>query len=152
MKRKLLRMVALIMMFSVIFTNGVMASNVEDMDVRASDYLDSYNAYCYAAGQNGKIEIYFSVTADTYLADVGVTSIRLYESSDNGETWTLVQTFRSSSFPSMMGHNVIQHNSHISYYGVPGRYYKANISIWAGSGGNTGDSRYYTTGQVQAIR
>ena len=113
----------------------------------ASDYLDSYNTYICAMG-SGRIEIWFSVTGDNYMDDIGVLSIRLYESSDN-KTWTWKETFTHEDYPSMLAHNDYFHSSCVSYQGTAGRYYKAYVCIWAGKNGG-GDTRYMWATSVKA--
>ena len=120
---------------------------VDAVEPRASDYLDSYNAYPYSAGW-GKIQIWFTVTADNYMADIGSLRIAIYESTD-GSTWSPVKTFINNTTPSMLGHNEIFYQSHVEYQGAIGRYYKAYVCIYAGDGTN-GDTRYFWTNSQKA--
>ena len=62
------------------------AAFVEPIEPLASDYLTSYQAYVYPAG-SGEIQVWFSVSADDYMDDVGALWIQVYESSDKS-TWT----------------------------------------------------------------
>ena len=121
--------------------------NVNALESRASLYLDSYNAYPYAAGA-GKVQIWFTVTGTEYMDELGALSIRIYESTDNS-SWTLVQTCTHTGYPRMLGYNAIYHSGHVDYQGRTGRYYKAYVCIWAGKDGG-GDNRYFWTGSVQA--
>lgn len=120
---------------------------VSAAEPRASDYLDSYNAYPYAAGF-GKIQIWFSVIADDYMQDIGALRIMIYESSDNSN-WTWVKTYTNGDTASMLVHNKIFYESHVEYSGVIGRYYKAYVCIYAGDGTN-GDTRYFWTSSQKA--
>ena len=117
------------------------------VEPRASDYLDSYNAYPYAAGW-GKIQIWFNVTADNYMDDIGSLKIMIYESTDN-TNWTWVETFTHNTTAGMLAQNQIVYQSHVEYQGVIGRYYKAYVCIWAGKDGG-GDTRYFWTGSIKA--
>lgn len=118
------------------------AAVIQPAQTRASDYLDSYQAYVYCAG-SGKMQVWFDVTGDTYMDDIGALSIHLYESTDNS-TWTQVKYFSHADYTDMLGHDDYYHSGHVSYQGVIGRYYKAYVCIWAGKDGG-GDSRYYWT-------
>lgn len=118
------------------------AAVIQPNQPRASDYLDSYQAYVYSAG-GGEVQVWFTVTGDTYMDDIGSLSISIYESTDNS-TWTFKKTFLHTDNPSMLGHDDYYHSGHVSYQGVIGRYYKAYVCIWAGKDGG-GDSRYYWT-------
>lgn len=142
-KRALLfRAVALLLIVVFLCPVGVNA-----VEPRASDYLDSYNAYPYSAGL-GKIQIWFNVKADSYMDDIGALRISIYESTDNS-TWTLKETHTNESTPSLLGHDEIFYMSHIEYQGVIGRYYKAYVCIWAGKDGG-GDTRYFWTSSQKA--
>lgn len=119
----------------------------ETVQPLASYYLESYTAYICPMG-GGDLEIWFRVTGTDLWADIGVLTIRLYESTDNS-TWTWVDTFRHTNYPEMLDHDDDHHMSHVDYQGVAGRYYKAYVTIWAGDE-ETGDSRYIWTPVVQA--
>lgn len=125
--------------------------NVWAVDSRASNYLDSYNAYPYAAG-NGEVQIWFNVKADDYLADIGSLSITVYECSTNSSNindWSNVAAFTNGNTPSILGHNKIYYSSHVTVDGTKDMYYKAYVCIYAGDGTN-GDTRYFWTGAVKA--
>lgn len=117
------------------------------VEPRASDYLDSYNAYPYAAGW-GKIQIWYDVTATNYMDDLGALKVMIYESTDN-TNWTWVETFTHNQTPGMLAQNDFYYQSHVEYQGVIGRYYKAYVCIWAGKDGG-GDTRYFWTGPIKA--
>lgn len=109
---------------------------------RASDYLDSYNAYICPMAL-GKIHVWFSVTADDYMDDIGTLTIQIYESTDN-QTWTWVKTYKHSTTSVMLAHDDIFYSNYVEYNGIIGRYYKAYVTIWAGKDGG-GDTRYMWT-------
>lgn len=145
-KSILVKLLALVLIVAMIPTS-VSAATAAVVEPRASDYLDSYSAYTYPAG-SGKVQVYFAVTGDTYMADIGALSIKIYESKDNS-TWTWVETFQHANYSGMLGHNKIYHSGHVDYQGVAGRYYKAYICIWAGQE-NAGDRRYFWTSAKKA--
>lgn len=145
-KSAMLRIVALLLV--VVF---VCPMNVWAAEPRASAYLTSYNAYPYAAG-GGEVQIWFTVTADDYFADVGSLSITVYECSTNSsdiDDWSRVASFTNGNTPSLLGHNKIYYSSHVTVDGTKGMYYKAYVCIYAGDGTN-GDTRYFWTGAVKA--
>lgn len=144
---KFFRLIAIFLVAVMIIPIQAHASTVEYIEPRASYYLDSYQAYVYPAG-SGEIQVWFSVTADNYMDDLGALSIEIYESTDNS-TWTYKTTFRHTSYPNMLGHDDYFYMDHISYQGVKGRYYKAYVCIWAGKDGG-GDTRYYWTSSKKA--
>lgn len=141
-----LRITALILAIVLICPLNVCAA-----DSRASAYLTSYNAYPYAAG-GGKVQIWFDVVADNYMADIGSLSITVYECSTNSSNindWDHVKSFTNGNTPSILGHNDYYYSSHVTVNGTVGKYYKAYICIYAGDGTN-GDTRYLWTGAVKA--
>jgi hypothetical protein len=72
-----------------------------------------------------------------------VLTISLYESTDNSNFYW-VEAFRFTSSPNMLWHNNYFCVDHVDYEGVPGRYYKAYVQIWAGPE-DGGDTRYIWT-------
>ena len=117
----------------------VSASAVEP---RASDYLCSYQAFVHPAG-NGEVQVWFTVTGDNYMDDIGALTIGIYKETDTGG-WEHMVTFNHMYYPDMMAQNDIQHISHVSYQGVVGETYRAYVCIWAGKDGG-GDTRYFWT-------
>lgn len=103
---------------------------IEPIEPLASDYLDTYQAYVYPAG-NGEIQVWFSVTADNYMDELGALHIFLYESTDN-INWKRVKTFSHSDYSNMLLEDDIFHMDYVTYQGVAGRYYKAYLCIWSG--------------------
>ena len=108
----------------------------------ASDYLIDYTAYICAMGE-GDLEIWWEVTGTRTWADIGVLTVYLYESTDNSNFYR-VDTFRFTDYPNMLWHDNYICVDHVAYEGVPGRYYKAYIEIWAGPE-DGGDVRYIWT-------
>ena len=125
--------------------------NVYAAEPRASNYLDSYNAYPYAAG-GGEVQIWFTVTADDYMDDIGTLSIMIYECSTNSSNindWDCVDSFTNGNTPSILGHDKIYYSGHVSYDGTANMWYKAYVCIYAGDE-TGGDTRYLWTGAVKA--
>lgn len=148
-KMHLLRVLAVILVLALALPMGVSAAESETVVVqpRASYYLSSYSAYIYPAG-NGLVQVCYSVRGTGIMDDIGVQRITLYESKDNS-TWTLVRTFTSTNYTSMMNHDDYYHGGYLNYGGVAGRYYKAYVTVWAGKDGG-GDNRYFWTSVKKA--
>lgn len=146
MKRKkssfLVKLIVIILAFSLCAPIGVRAAVPETVEPRASAYLAAYTAYICAMG-DGNLEIWFDVTGTDIWADIGVLTIFLYESTDNS-TFYWVKSFRFTDYPNMLWHDTYICMDHVDYEGVPGRYYKAYIEIWAGPE-DGGDVRYIWT-------
>ena len=140
--RLLVKLIAIILIVSMCAPIGAQAAMPETVAPMASDYLMEYSAYICAMG-NGDLEIWFEVTGTRTLADIGVLTVSLYESTDNSDFYW-VKSFRFTDYPNMLWHNDSLCVDHVDYEGVPGRYYKAYVQIWAGPE-DGGDTRYIWT-------
>lgn len=141
-KSAILRITGMLLVLALTFSAGAMPAAAETVQPRASEYINSYNAYVYPAG-NGKIQVYFTITGTDTLEVLGAMAIHIYESTDRSN-WTWVKAYSYKNYPEMVGYNDIFHGGHVDYQGVAGRYYRAYVSIWAG-GATVGDSRYFYT-------
>lgn len=142
----MMRVAALLLAVLLVLPVGAKAAE-DSIQPRASDYLESYNAYVYSAGW-GNIRVYFDVLGTDYLDAIGVLTISVYESKDNA-TWTCVKTFNHDQYSQMMSYNDDYHTGYVEYDGTIGRYYKAYVGIWGG-GMKVGDSRYFYTSAKKA--
>ena len=138
----LVKLIAIVLIFSMCAPIGAQAAMPETVQPMASAYLTAYTAYICAMG-NGDMEIWWEVTGTGYWADIGVLTIYLYESTDNSNFYW-VETFRFTEYTNMLWHNNFFSMDHVDYEGVPGRYYKAYVQIWAGPE-DGGDQRYIWT-------
>ena len=141
----LVKIIAIALIISLCAPIGAQAAMPETAQPMASAYLTSYTAYICAMG-DGNLEIWFRVTGTGTWADIGVLDIFLYESTDN-VNWSWLKTFQFTDYDdeTMLAHNTWQHIFHVDYEeGVPGRYYKAYVCIWAGPE-DGGDARYIWT-------
>ena len=140
--RFLVKLIAIALVVSLCAPIGAQAAMPETVQPMASAYLMDYRAYICAMG-NGDLEIWWEVCATRTLADVGVLMISLYESTDNSNFYR-VKAFSFTNYPQMLVHDDYFCMDYVSYEGVPGRYYKAYVQIWAGPE-DGGDTRYIWT-------
>lgn len=140
--KSFIRIVAILLVISLCAPVYANAAEVGTTQPRASYYLDAYNTYVCAMG-SGKLQIWYTVIGVSTMDEIGVLSIKLYESTDNSN-WTRVKTYSHENYSSMLIEDDIIHSSYVSYNGVVGRYYKAYVCIWAGKNGS-GDTRYMWT-------
>lgn len=141
-KSTIIRIIAVIMVLTMTIPVAASAVTPEVAQPRASNYLNSYNAYVYLPG-GSEVRVYFSATGTGYMDELGALTIELWESTD-GSNWSWVKSFTHDSTSGMLSYNDNYHSGYVSYNGVSGRYYKAYVCIWAGNDGN-GDSRYFWT-------
>ena len=138
-KSILLKLIALILVFSLIIPSTVSATTPSNVQPYASKYLSLYNTYICDVG-SGNIQIWYEVMGTGRMDEIGVLSIELYEVKSNGSlSW--VKTFFHENYSSMLVSNDNYHYSYVSYQGSSSKTYKAYVCIWAGKDGN-GDTRY----------
>ena len=140
--RLLVKIIAIILVISLGAPIGAQAAVPETVQPMASAYLTSYTAYICAMG-NGDLEIWFEVLGTGTWADIGVLLVSVYESTDNSNFYW-VESFHFTDYPNMLWNNNFFCMDHVDYEGVPGRYYKAYVHIWAGPE-DGGDGRYIWT-------
>lgn len=136
----LVKIIALCLVLVLFIPTTVMATEGDPLTPRASYYLNAYNTYICDTG-NGNIQIWYEVVGTGYMDEIGTLRIMLYESSDNGNTWTWVKTFSHENYSSMLTYDDYYHYSYVSYKGSSSKTYKAYVCIWAGKNGS-GDTRY----------
>lgn len=136
------KLMAILLVVSLCAPISAQAATLKTATPKASDYLMEYGA-CICAMGGGDLEIWFDVTGTGTLADIGVLTIYLYESTDN-ENWYWVETFMFEDYDGMLEHNTYFCMNYVPYKGVPGRYYKAYVQVWAGPE-DGGDTRYFWT-------
>ena len=138
----LVKLIAITFVICLCAPIGAQAAMPETVQPMASDYLMAYTAYICAMG-DGDLEIWWEVCGTGTWADIGVLTVSLYESTDNSNFYW-VDTFSFTEYPQMLIHNDYFCMDHVDYEGVPGRYYKAYVHIWAGPE-DGGDGRYIWT-------
>ncbi len=139
--RKLLCVLLAICLISTM-TVPAFAAGSQPSQPYSSPYLSNYSAYVYPAG-NGVVQVWYHASGTEAVDCLGSMIIQLYESTD-GHSYSWVQNFTSSEYPSMMGYKTSFYGSHVSYDGVPGRYYMAYVNIYGGPA-QGGTSRYFWT-------
>lgn len=81
--------------------------------------------------------------------DIGAVNIYVYRSTDN-EHFYYLRTFSYEDFPAMMTHNAYYYyDTPITFQGVAGCYYYANVDVYAAKDGSS-STRTYMTNIVQA--
>ena len=138
----LVKLIAIALIISMCAPIGTQAAMPETVQPMASAYLTDYTAYICGMG-DGDLEIWWEVTGTGYWADIGVLSVFLYESTNN-VNWYWVKSYQHDHYSNMLWHNDYICVDHVDYEGIPGRYYKAYVHIWAGPE-DGGDGRYIWT-------
>lgn len=149
MKKCLKNLFLLICMFSL-FAGTVGTASATNISVaaqnRASDYLDSYEAWT-SSGAKREVIISFNVYATDYMDFIGSTYIVVQEK--NGSSWDTVMTRFGSVANGLLEEDTDEHAGNISYMGTSGKEYRALVTIYAENNkGN--DSRTIITNSVTA--
>lgn len=135
----LIKLIALILVLSLITPCTASAVTSKSITPYASKYLSLYSAYVYVT-TSGEVQVWFEVMGADDLDEIGALRIVLYESSDNSN-WDDVKTFLYQSTSDMLFYDDDYISSHVSWQGAYGNYYKAYVTIWGGKDGS-GDTRY----------
>lgn len=138
----LFRVLAVVLMLSLLAPPTAMAATESTVQPCASSYLQMYDTYVWPAG-NGKVQVWFTVYGAQVMDELGVLTIVLQEST-NQSTWRNVATYDYTDYDNMLGYDTAFHSSHVDYDGTAGRYYRAYVTIWGGRNGG-GDSRRIAT-------
>ena len=138
---RLMRVIAVILVFSLMLPCAVSAATISPAQPYGSKYLTSYSAYVYVT-PTGEVQVWFDVMGTGDMDEIGSLRIVLYESCDN-TNWTKETTFLHDKTSGMLFKNDYYVSSHVTWpYGSTQRQYKAYVCVWAGKNGD-GDARYF---------
>lgn len=113
---------------------------------RASDQIDSGWAVAQSAPK-GRISVEFQVTGTGMMSKLGANLITLYEKDAN--RWRPVETLTSSDCPELFTTNSRSYNEVVTFDGVSGKQYYAEVSVFASDSSGT-DYKTYTSNTVTA--
>ena len=149
MKRYWKKATALFLMLTLL--TAAIAIPAAAVDSRSSLYLSGYRAWL-TPESGAKIDVTIHVQAVDDMDYVGATTVKIYESSDGGSSWTRVRTYLSALEEGMLVEaDVLYYDTPISHQGTEGYKYYAVVTVYAED--STGsDSREYQTTTVTAIR
>ena len=133
-----------VFVFAVMLLIGTVSASA-----RSSLYLDGYRAWL-TPKSGAKIDVNIDVQAVGDMDDIGAISVAMYESADNGVTWSRDGTYYSALYPELLQHDTYwYYETPITHQGTAGYKYCAVVTVYAGD--STGsDSREYQTTTVTA--
>ena len=126
------------------------AAPVEPMQPQASKYISGTTTAARAMG-SGQVRFTFDITATKPMKDVGALQVDIYEVGSNKNTCVETHYYTWSGDEHLMGHNKGSHMSSVTYDGVAGRQYYANVMFFAGEHGVAGDVHSMGTAVVKAV-
>ena len=116
---------------------------------RASLYLSSYGAYCYAEA-DGSVSVWFEVYGTGTEEALGVLTIIVEGQAPGSAGWSHVKTYPYQDYPHLLSYNDNFHYGSVDCEDtIPGYIYRATVTIWGGSM-EVGDARYIVTDPVIA--
>ena len=127
MKKKLIGIIAFVLIFSTCFSIPAFA-----WDVRSNPVI-SYT-YCSITDLgNGKIAINFNIIAKDICSEIGASQIVLYESDG-----TFKKRFSSDAYVTMLTQDNFMYVSYVDYPATTGKTYYADVYFYAVCDGVTG--------------
>lgn len=117
---------------------------------RSSDYLSAYQA-SLSAGSGGDISVHAIIYARKSYPEVGVSRVDVYESSNDGKSFSYYDTFYSDDYSSMISSGQRYSQKALTFTGTVGNQYKATVYCYAGDE-NGSDAKPYSTTAVTAKR
>ena len=124
------RLIALIMMFVVIFS----MSTIANAAFFASEYISDVYAYA-GVSSNGRVTVNFDIRATGTMDVLGAKTIIIQEQAPGSSRWTSVATLSSDDYPNMLGYNRDWYDSDVYYSGKSGYSYRAKVYFYAEKGG-----------------
>ncbi len=146
MRRVFKKLSCLVLTF--ILMSSFMCANATS--VRSSNYLNAYRA-SLTADSNGTIWVSATVIGRESYSKIGLSQIKIYESSNGGKTFSHFASYSSDDYPSMMGSGIRYSQDALAFTGTVGNQYKAIVYVYAGDSSGY-DEKAYTTSTVTAIR
>jgi hypothetical protein len=97
-----------------------------------------------------QFKIWFDVVANAEVMDeIGLSEVVIYRSPDN-VSWYEVRTYTMDENPEMIATNTTSHTGYVTYSNATGKYYKAEVTIYAKKG--TGIAEIYRETTVLQMR
>lgn len=127
---------ALALIFSA---NGTLAAEFSDIQPYASNYLDSYAIVLVAKGSS-KMTISYTVGGTGVMDKIGVQKLTIQEKT--GSAWSDYLVYTGGGNQDFYGYNKTDHTGDVSFYGTPGKYYRAIMVVYAEKNGG------YDTGTI----
>ncbi len=137
MKRTLFRLIALMLMFSLLLSTVAFAT------VESSAYIAVTGAYITFSGND--VNVYFSIVGRHIMDEIGVSKILLFE--QNGNTWNRVYTFKADNpnyTANMLSYNTSAKADQVTYPGDASKNYYAIVYFYAADANGSDTIEYIT--------
>lgn len=101
----------------------------------ADEYFKDYDAYITNDG--GDITLEFWAQGTSTMNTIGATVVYIYERADATEEWRTVKTCWRQTYTHLVGHDVREHSSYITYDGIAGYEYRGYVAFYAQNSSGT---------------
>lgn len=138
--KKSIRLLALVMALILSLSGVAFAAYSGETAPCTNNYIEYVKGSIYKSGTT--VYISFTTKGSNIMTSIGASCIKLYTSSGS-----LVKTFYSSAYATMLGSSRSSYTSTVSYPGTAGKTYYAVITAYAANSTGSGTENY-TTGTV----
>ena len=129
--KRLIQIVSLCLILSMVLGVPAMAA---ETGTRASNYFHSYSCYLWKTSSTA-FQVWFDVAGTHTMDEIGTSVIKVQRSSDGGNTWTTMKTYRMADYASMTAENAGVHVNCVTYSGASAGYkYRAYVEFYAKDG------------------
>lgn len=120
------------------------AAEVPDTGIspQASDFFANVRYEASPIG-NGKLHIYFKVSAVHTMARLGATSVAIYKELPNSAGYSMVHSYNAYSNPPTLGTNVTIFSFSTDYSADVGANYYASFAFYAQESDGSDETEYY---------
>lgn len=138
--KKFIRLLSLLLILTIGLSSAAGAVCATEATPLSNAYINSVRAS--VSKSDNTLYISFTVYGTGIMTSVGASCIKLYTSDGS-----LVKTFYSSAYPTMLGSNRGAYTGTVSYPGTSGKTYYAVVTAYAANSTGSGTENY-TTGTV----
>lgn len=133
--KRFVRYVSFVLVFSLLLAVPAYATGN-----RASSFFSYTNAYL-SKGSGTTFHVSYHVIATGVMEKLGVSSIKVQESSNNSN-WSTIATYSN-----LTKDNAYAHDGYITCTGTANKYYRAVVEFYAKDGTGIG-TKIYTTSSI----
>lgn len=139
--RKFSRIICVIVIMSLILAVPVSAE--VEVQPKGSAFFVAHDTFLYKTTAT-KFQIWFDVTANGTMQELGVCTIEVERSYD-GRNWDLMRIYDMEDYPQMIDTNTGSHTGYVLYnLATSGCYYRACITFYAKNSSGIGKLFRYT--------
>lgn len=134
--KRISRIICVLMAFVMSISIPAAAFEIDNSAPYASGYFGSHSAYL-SKTSGSSFQVWFTVTAVRGMTKLGVEYIDVERSTD-GVNWSVVKTYDSSDYPSLIATNTSGHSGYVTYSNMQSSYeYRAYVSFYAKNSSGT---------------